>query len=140
MKLHLILVLIPLLVIGLFPISQYFSFLSYAQTSAQGVELKSHKITNDNRLIGQVQNNAGQNVTFVEIIATFYDQNGNISETEDTYSNPQDLKPGMKAPFEIHLDDNLVNTLNSYDLMVNWQNLNEIEETKVYEFTTNSTL
>ena len=45
----------------------------------------------------------------------------------------------MKAPFEMDLDENLVNDLNSYDLMVKWLNIHEIEETKVYEFTFNST-
>ena len=139
MKLQLLLVLISLLVIGSFTTSQYFSLLSYAQTPTHSVDLKSHKIKDDNRLIGQVQNNVGQNVTYVEIIATFYDQNGDITETEHTYSNPRDLKPGMKAPFEMDLDENLVNDLNSYDLMVKWLNILEVEETKVYEFTGNST-
>ena len=45
----------------------------------------------------------------------------------------------MKAPFEMDLDENLVNDLNSYDLMVKWLNILEVEETKVYEFTGNST-
>ena len=45
----------------------------------------------------------------------------------------------MKAPFEMDLYENLVNDLNSYDLMVKWLNIHEIEETKVYEFTFNST-
>jgi len=139
MKLQLLMGLISLLVIGSFTTSQYFSLLSYAQTPTHSVDLKSHKIKEDNRLVGQVQNNVGQNVTHVEIIATFYDQNGNISDTENTYSNPHDLKPGMKSPFQMDLDENLVNDLNSYDLMVKWLNIHEIEETKVYEFTANST-
>jgi len=139
MKLQLLMGLISLLVIGSFTTSQYFSLLSYAQTPTHSVDLKSHKIKEDNRLVGQVQNNVGQNVTHVEIIATFYDQNGNISDTENTYSNPHDLKPVMKSPFEMDLDENLVNDLNSYDLMVKWINIHEIEETKVYEFTANST-
>ena len=101
--------LISLLVIGSFTTSQYFSLLSYAQTPTHSVDLKSHKIKEDNRLVGQVQNNVGQNVTHVEIIATFYDQNGNQiikkeNLTAENASDSQMIKFPSKGIYQIELN------------------------------------
>jgi hypothetical protein len=102
------------------------------------VMLKSHKIKEgdySDSLIGQVQNNAGKDVTFVEVIATFYDQNGDIIGTKNTYTNPTDLRTNMKAPFEMFLDDELVDQIATYDLMIDWREPDGPGKTQVYEFT-----
>jgi len=106
------------------------------------VILKSHKIKEGDyatTLIGQVQNNLGKEVNFVEIIATFYDQNGDIIGTDTTFTKPYDLRPNMKAPFEMYLEDSLINELNSYDLTIDWRNSDGTKDTKIYEFTSAKT-
>jgi hypothetical protein len=39
-------------------------------------------------------------MTFVKIIATFYDSNNNV-RTDFTYTSPSTLQPGQKAPFDM---------------------------------------
>jgi hypothetical protein len=115
----------------------------YAQTTIPAVEervveLKSHKIKGDefsDRLIGQVQNNVGKDVEYVQITTTFYDQVGDILATDFTYTDPTDLKPNMKAPFEMYLDEDVADGYESYDIMISWQYPDSSdEEVKVYEF------
>jgi hypothetical protein len=115
----------------------------YSQTTIPAVEekvveLKSHKIKGDefsDRLIGQVQNNVGKDVEFVQITTTFYDQLGDILATDFTYTDPTDLKPNMKAPFEMYLDEDVADGYELYDIMISWQYPDSSdEEVKVYEF------
>jgi hypothetical protein len=40
-------------------------------------------------------------MTFVKIIATFYDSNNNVVGTDFTYSSPSTLQPEQKAPFDM---------------------------------------
>ena len=133
-----------LLIIGIFLALQEHIFPIYSQISTieeKGEEqekivgLKSHKIKTDNTLIGQVQNNVTNEVNFVKIIATYYDQNGDISGTDFTFSDPYLLKPAMKAPFELALDEEIMGELGSYDLTITWRNEDDSEDSKVYEFT-----
>lgn len=102
------------------------------------VQLKSHKIKSEkfsDRLIGQVQNNAGENVEFVKIIATFYDDAGDILGTDFSYTDPSDLITNMKAPFEMYLDEDVADDYGSYDLMLTWNYADRSgEDSKVYEF------
>jgi len=58
-------------------------------------------------LIGQIQNNVGKDVEFVQITTTFYDLVGDILATDFKYTDPADLKPNMKAPFEMYLDEDV---------------------------------
>ena len=54
------------------------------------------------RIVGQVGNATGFNISFIDVFATFYDANNN--KLEDVYgygwSYRDTLKPGQKAPFE----------------------------------------
>lgn len=141
MKLQLLSILILLIVTGNVLALQNSIFTTYGQTSTieEGHEkivgLKSHKIKDDNTLIGQVQNNASSAVSFVKIIATYYDQNGDIMGTDSTFSDPYDLKPNMKAPFQMSLGEDVVGGIGSYDLTITWRNTDGSEDSKVYEFT-----
>jgi hypothetical protein len=136
-----------LLITGIFSALQEAIFPIYSQTSTaieekggEGgqekiVGLKSHKIKADNTLIEQVQNNVTNEVNFVKIIATYYDQNGDITGTDFTFSDPYLLKPAMKAPFELSLDEEITSELGSYDLTITWRNEDGTKDSKVYEFT-----
>ena len=81
MKLQLLSIICYLLVIGIFSASQnsvYGQEYTTAGVEIKTVELLSHKVKSgeySDKLIGQVHNNIDKNVEYVQIIATFYDQN-----------------------------------------------------------------
>lgn len=132
MKLLILPVLIPLLAIGTFSASQN-SIYIYAQTgvAADGeekkVELLSHKIRSGSytdKLIGQVQNTNDKDVELVQIIATYYDANGEMIGSGTTFTQPTALKPNMKSPFEILLDADIANEIKAYDITITWRQPN----------------
>jgi hypothetical protein len=52
---------------------------------------------------GEIQNNRDETIEFVEVIATFYDSNKAVLGSDFTFSDPDTLRPGQAAPFEISL-------------------------------------
>ena len=52
---------------------------------------------------GWVLLNLVQKYTFVKVPGTFYDTNNQVVATDFTYTNPADIGPGIKAPFELIL-------------------------------------
>jgi hypothetical protein len=67
-------------------------------------------------------------------IGTFYDNTGEIIGSKSTYTQPSDLKPTMKAPFEISLDEDIANEIGSYDVTITWRHPGESTEySNVYE-------
>jgi hypothetical protein len=52
-------------------------------------------------IVGEVQNNGQETAKFVEVSATLYDSNNKVIGTESTFTKPNDIEPGQKAPFEI---------------------------------------
>jgi hypothetical protein len=56
-------------------------------------------------VIGEVENNTHNIKQFVQVIATFYDDNNKVVGTSNTYTTPTDLKPGETAPFDLMLTD-----------------------------------
>ena len=118
--------------------STVYAQLNNTATQTPSLEILSHKIKEgqfSDRLIGQLQNNLNDKVQYVEVIATFYDQAGDIVGTTNGYTNPSDLSAGMKAPFDLNLDEGLTDELASYDLTVSWRPEGSIEdESKVFEF------
>ena len=51
-------------------------------------------------VVGEVENNSPNTVQFVRIIGTFYDSGQNVVATGSTFTDPTDLAPGEKAPFQ----------------------------------------
>jgi hypothetical protein len=107
-----------------------------AQT--QSVEILSHKLKGgqfSDTLIGQIQNNFDKNIQSVAVIATFYDETGNIVGTDNGYTSPSDLSKGMKAPFELLLDEGTADDASSYDITLSWRQPGSFEQkSKVFEF------
>ena len=64
---------------------------------------KKDKIFDDTtyEMVGEIKNNSDEEVTFVQIIATFYDENGIVIGTDYTYTDPTDLNPGRTAPYTL---------------------------------------
>jgi hypothetical protein len=54
-------------------------------------------------LVGEIENSTPNSVSYVKAIGTFYDKSNNVVATDFSYTNPTDLGPGDKAPFEIIL-------------------------------------
>ena len=73
---------------------------------------------------GEVENNGTESVENVKVTATFYDSKGNIVGTQKTYSDPSDLRPSMKAHFEIFLTNNsIIDATETYGFTISWDNL-----------------
>ena len=52
-------------------------------------------------IYGEVRNDTGINVRFVEIVATLYNDQGTVVQTDFTYTDLDTLAPGQTSPFEI---------------------------------------
>ncbi|HEX7143274.1 MAG TPA: hypothetical protein VF222_12435 [Nitrososphaeraceae archaeon] len=140
MKLQLLSKICYLLVIGIFSASQncvYGQEYTTAGVEDKTVELLSPKVKSgeySDKLIEQVHNNIDKNVEYVQIIATFYDQNEGMFGSKSTYAQPSDLKQNMKAPLEMFLDDDVANELSAYDVTLTWRHPRETEEySNIYE-------
>lgn len=53
------------------------------------------------KLVGEIKNKSDEEVTFVKIVATFYDDNGIVIGTDYTYTDPTDINPGRTAPYSL---------------------------------------
>jgi len=54
-------------------------------------------------MVGEIKNNSDEEVTFVQITATFYDENGIVIGTSYTYTDPTDINPGRTAPYSLSI-------------------------------------
>jgi hypothetical protein len=93
-------VLIPLLLLT--------SYHTVFAQQKQGLVIVSDNGFNDNdpnlpqyHIVGEVQNNGTQPAKFVQVSATLYDSNNKVIGTDFSFTNPSDIDPGQKAPFEI---------------------------------------
>jgi hypothetical protein len=69
-------------------------------------------------IAGEIINNTSSNVRFVKIHATLRDANGNVVDSDYTYSDIDILIPEMKSPFMVLLWD--PPAWSSYELSVTW--------------------
>jgi hypothetical protein len=76
------------------------------------VQDKSIKIASSNdfidslgflHVVGEVENNTPTTAEFVKITGTFYDSSNKVVGTGLTYTNPENIGSGEKAPFELIL-------------------------------------
>ena len=130
MKLQLRLIMIILLIIGIFFASQN-SIYSQTTQEEKKVELLGHEVQNNeypNKLIGKVHNMINNNVEYVTIIVTFYDETGEKIGSKSTYSKPSTIKSNMTAPFEMVLADEISKNVASYDVTITWRYHGESEK------------
>ena len=123
MKLQLRLIMIILLIIGIIFSSQN-SIYSQTTQEEKKVELLSHEVQNNeypNKLIGEVYNMINNNVEYVTIIVTFYDETGEKIGSKSTYSKPSTIKSNLTAPFEMVLGDEISKNIASYDVTITWR-------------------
>ena len=61
-------------------------------------------------ITGEAQNTGRESAEFVQIVSSFYKDDGQFVGTSYTFTTPTTVSPGMKAPFDIQLltDDKIV--------------------------------
>jgi hypothetical protein len=52
-------------------------------------------------IVGEIQNTLPQNLEYVKIVATYYDDNKEVLGTSFTYTDLDIIKSGQKSPFEL---------------------------------------
>ena len=99
----------------------------------QGLFIVSDNGFNDNdpnlpqsHIVGEVQNNGTQTAKFVQVSATLYDSNNKVIGTDFSFTNPSDIEPGQKAPFEVTVGTDKVmgvdlNIIDHYAVQVSGQ-------------------
>ena len=63
------------------------------------------------------------NAQFVKVTGTYYDSSNQVVATDFTYTNPSDIGPGQKAPFELTLLSASipVSQIDHYNLIASYQ-------------------
>lgn len=70
-------------------------------------------------VVGEVENVGDKDVKFVQITATFYDENNTAVDTETTYSGLTVIPPGVRSPFQLSIiDENQIQKIHNYSLAV----------------------
>ncbi|MCB0192458.1 MAG: FxLYD domain-containing protein [Anaerolineae bacterium] len=86
------------------PTRSTYASMSKSEIDAQ-LEILSHQSYIDNlswhHLVGEVQNNGDVPIEYVEVMAKFYNTEGKIISTKLTFTAPDTIFPGGKAPFDI---------------------------------------
>jgi hypothetical protein len=54
-------------------------------------------------VVGEVQNNGNKPSHYTEVVATFYGSDGKVVYVWFTFTEPDTIQPGMKAPFKISI-------------------------------------
>lgn len=97
-----------------------------------GLEILSHSSYIDSigymHIVGEVENIATGKATYVKVIATCYDEADKVVDVSFTFSNPSDIEAGQKAPFEILIMSEKVETVASYELTAESMQYSEIPE------------
>jgi hypothetical protein len=93
--------------------TSYNVFAQQQQQQKKGLVVVSDNGFNDNdpnlpqyHIVGEVQNNGSETAKFVEVSATSYDSNNKVIGTGSTFTKPENIDPGQKAPFEITVGTN----------------------------------
>jgi len=94
--------------------------------SAGKVEVKSERKKMDigyTQIVGEVVNNTSISVDYVKVTATFYDAEGKVISTGDTFAGDTTstpLEPDKTTPFEVSSYPDKINAI-SYKLDVTWR-------------------
>ena len=131
------------LLFGIIAIGLFKTDTGYAQSSEETtfehtlgqakIILSSHKYVENNDsnygdIVGQVKNIGNGIAESVEIIFTYYDDNGEIVGTDNTYIDIQRIKPNQKAPFSQYINKNTTQGMKNYEIALKWNNPDGSEE------------
>lgn len=93
---------------------------SPAPAAVRILSSSSFTVSGTGHIVGEVQNDTGQNVAFVKVVASVYDSGGTLVGTESTYTDLDILTPGQRSPFEIIIL-NISAAATSYQLSGQWR-------------------
>ena len=94
---------------------------SEANPKPRGLQILSHSSSIDQldylEIVGEIQNLQNNSASYVEVIGTFYDQNGTVIGCDYTFTDPTDLAGGQTGPFKIvFMYEALSSLVSSYTL------------------------
>jgi len=67
-------------------------------------------------IVGEIKNIGTVKATYVKIVATCYDEMGKVVSADFTFSDPSDINPAQRAPFEILIEAERASFVSSYEL------------------------
>lgn len=67
-------------------------------------------VSGNTEVVGEVRNDSGVALQFVQVVATFYASDGSVFDVDFTYATPDDLAPGQTASYKISTFDDLSGT------------------------------
>lgn len=76
------------------------------------------------KVVGEVENTLPNNINFVQIVATFYDDQNKVIGTAFTFTDLDILKPNQKSPFELSSYPEEINP-SSYKLQLSYRKTSE---------------
>lgn len=76
------------------------------------------------KVVGEVENTFPNNIGFVKIVATFYDDTKKVIGTAFTFTMLENLKPNQKSPFELSSYPEEINP-SSYKLQISYRKTSE---------------
>lgn len=103
-------------------VDHYSLTVTYSITSPKpiGLEILSHSSYIDGvgymHIVGEIENIGTVRATYVKIVATCYDETGKVVDADFTFSDPMDIDPAQKAPFEILVGNERTPFVSSYEL------------------------
>ena len=115
-------------------VDHYALSVSYDQSGGLpvGLEILSHSKYEDLigwiHVVGEIKNIGDREAHYVKVVATFYDSAGKVVGAFFGYSDPEDLAPGQKAPFEILLQEDRAKLVTTYALEAQSSEYNIIPE------------
>ena len=80
--------------------------------------------TGSHTIVGEVLNRSGSNLRFVEVMASFYDANGQLIGTGSTFAELSTVEVGGTAPFKLSTQD-LSSSFQTYQLRVDYETTGE---------------
>ncbi len=87
---------------------------------------KSDRFTDN--IIGKVKNIGNGTAEFIQLTFNLYNKQGGLIGTELTYSDPDTLKPGQKAPFNMFIDEKTGDKVKAFEVSLTWNNPDGTEE------------
>jgi len=103
-------------------VARYELGITYQQSGSLpiGLQILSHSKHIDSigwlHVVGEIKNIGDREAHYVKVVATFYDSGGKVVGTFFGYSDPEDLAPRQKAPFEILLQEDRAKLVTTYAL------------------------
>jgi hypothetical protein len=87
---------------------------------------KSDRFTDN--IIGQVKNVGNGTAEFVQLNFNLFNKKGELIGTEYTFADPDTLKRGQKAPFNMFIDEKTGDKVKAFEVSLTWNNPDGTEE------------